>query len=137
VVTVKLDTTIKALSRLLVDHKISGAPVVDDDGLIIGIVTEHDLIRQNKRLHIPTVLRIFDAFFVLDQADLDEEVKKMAATTVRDICETNFTAIHEETRLDEIATIMSEKKIHLLPVVENRKLVGIIGKSDIVSALAR
>jgi len=55
VTTVRATTTIEELARILMEHKISGVPVVDDNENLIGIVTENDLISQNKRLHIPTV----------------------------------------------------------------------------------
>ncbi len=55
VITAKNETTIEELARLLIDHKISGVPVVDDDNQLIGIVTENDLIKKNKRFHIPTI----------------------------------------------------------------------------------
>ena len=58
VTTVRAATTIEDLARTLMEHKISGAPVVDDNGNLIGIVTENDLISRDKRLHIPTVMRL-------------------------------------------------------------------------------
>ena len=136
VVTVTPSTTITELAKLLVDHKISGAPVVNNVGNIVGVVTENDLINRNKRLHIPTVIRIFDAFYIPDHSDVEEEIKKMAATTVWEICIKKVISVEEETPLDEIATIMAEKKVHLIPVVKERKVVGIIGKYDIVMAVA-
>ncbi len=136
VFTVKPDTTIENLARTLMDHKISGAPVVDDDGSIIGIVTENDLISQNKRLHIPTVIRLFDAFVVLDTpGKAEKEIRKMAATTVNDICTKKVITVTEETPIEEIATIMAEKKIHLIPVVEGNKIRGIIGKIDLIKGV--
>lgn len=136
VITVRPSTTISELSKLLLDHKISGAPVVDDNEHIVGIVTENDLINQNKRLHIPTVIRIFDAYFIPDHMELEEEIKKMSAATVEEICNKKVIYVEEETLLDEIATIMAEKKVHLIPVVMDSKVVGIIGKYDIVRAVA-
>lgn len=136
VITVSPFTTISELSKLLVDYKISGAPVVDENEDILGIVTENDLINQNKRLHIPTVIRIFDAFFIPDHMELEEEIKKMSATTVEEICNKKVICVQEETPLDEIATIMAEKNVHLIPVVRDSKVVGIIGKYDIVRAVA-
>ena len=136
VIRVKPSTAISELLKLLLDHKISGTPVVDDNDNIVGIVTESDLINQNKKLHIPTVIRIFDAFFIPNHMELEEEIKKMSATTVWEICNKKVIYVEEETPLDEIATIMAEKKVHLIPVVSDSKVVGIIGKYDIVRAVA-
>jgi len=137
VITIKGDATVEALARLLIEHKISGVPVIDDKKHLIGIVTENDLISQNKRLHIPTVIRLFDAFIVLGSSKIEEEIKKMAAATVGEICTKKVVTITEETPLQEVATIMSEKKIHLLPVLRNKVVVGIVGKADLITAVTR
>jgi CBS domain-containing protein len=138
VVTVTPETTIQTLASLLVKHQISGAPVVDKEGALVGIVTENDLIRQNKRLHIPTVISFLDAAIYLESSKkFAEEVKRVTATTVGDICIRTVVTIKEADTITDIATLMSEKKVHLLPVVSSGKVVGIVGKRDIVRAIAQ
>lgn len=137
VITVKGESTIEELARLLIEHKISGAPVVDDDGHITGVVTEHDLIKKNKRFHIPTIIRLFDAYFLLDSGKVEEEIKKMVAITVDEIANKDVVSLSEETTLEEIATIMDEKNIHLLPVLRDNKVVGIVGKADVVASMTK
>ena len=137
VITINSAATVEELARLLIEHKISGVPVVNNKKELIGIVTENDLISQNKRLHIPTIIRLFDAFIVLGSGKLEEEIKKMAAATVEEICIKKIVSITEDTPLQEVATIMSEQKIHLLPVLRNNVVVGIVGKADIVDAMSR
>ncbi len=134
VVTISPKATVEELARLLIKHKISGVPVVDNAKNLIGIVTENDLINQNKRLHIPTIIRLFDAFIVFGSGRMQEEIKKMTASKVDEICTKEVVSITEETSLEEVATIMSEKNIHLLPVVRDSVVVGIVGKADVVSA---
>jgi len=135
VLTVKPEATVEELARVLMEHRISGVPVVDDNRHLVGIVTENDLIRKNKRLHIPTVIRLFDAFILLGSGRMEEEIKKMAATTVNEICTKKVVSITEETSLEEIATIMAEQHIHLLPVLRDGTVVGIVGKADMVKAM--
>lgn len=135
VITVKPESTVEELARLLIDHRFSGVPVVDDAKRLIGIVTEHDLISQNKRLHIPTIIRLFDAYILLGSGQMESEIKKMAAVIVGDICTTKVVSITEETTIEEIATIMSEKKIHVLPVLRDGIVVGIVGKVDVVGTM--
>ncbi len=138
VITVKRDTSIEDLSALLVKHEISGVPVVDDAGTLIGIITENDLISRNKRLHIPTVVSFLDAAIYLESSKkFEQEVKRMCATQVGDICNTKVISITEGTTIVDIATIMAEKRIHILPVVSDEKIVGIVGKRDMVKAIAR
>ena len=136
VTTVRAATTIEDLARTLMEHKISGAPVVDDNGDLIGIVTENDLISRDKRLHIPTVMRLFDAFIVLEsQSKIEKEIKRMTAITVNDIYIKEVITATEDTPVQDIATIMSEKKVHLIPVVEGKKILGIIGKIDLIKGI--
>ncbi len=137
VITIHPDATVEELARLLIERRISGVPVVDKDKNLVGIVTENDLIRQNKRLHIPTVIRLFDAFIVLGSGKIEEEIKNMAATKVHEICNKDVISITEETPFEEVATIMSEKKIHLLPVLKDRAIAGIVGKTDILRVMTR
>lgn len=135
VITVRPESTVEELARLLMEHKISGVPVLDDKNKIIGIVTENDLIRKNKRFHIPTIIRLFDAYILLGSSKAEEEIKKMAATTVDEICTRKVVSIKEETSLEDIATIMAEQHIHLLPVLSGSTVVGIVGKADMVRAI--
>lgn len=135
VITVKPGANVEELARLLMKHRISGVPVVDDEEQIIGIVTENDLIRKNKRLHIPTVIRLFDAYLLVGSKSMEKEIANMAATTVEEICTREVVSINEETSLDEIATIMAEQHIHLLPVLSGRKVIGIVGKADVVRSM--
>jgi CBS domain-containing protein len=137
VITIKPDATVEDLARLLMEHKFSGVPVVDDEKNLVGIVTENDLISQNKRLHIPTIIRLFDAYIMLGSDRMEGEIKRMAATTVGEICTREVVSIEEHTTVEDIATIMSEKNIHLLPVLRDGAVVGIVGKADVVGALTR
>ena len=136
VTTVGAATTIEELARILMEHKISGAPVVDDNENLIGIVTENDLISRDKRLHIPTVMRLFDAFIVLEsQSKVEKEIKRMTAITVNDIYTKEVITVAEDTPVQDIATIMSKKRVHLIPVVEGKKILGIIGKIDLIKGI--
>jgi CBS domain-containing protein len=137
VISVSTSTTVEEFARILVERRISGAPVIDDQGSLIGIVTENDLIRKNKKFHIPTIVRLFDAYIMLEsKSRIEQEIKEMAAVTVDDIYRKGVVTIGEDTPVDEIATIMSEKAVHLIPVVEGKKIKGIIGKIDIIKGLS-
>jgi len=136
VITVEEDTSVKDLAKILTDNNISGVPVLSKNGEITAVVTESDLIDQSKKLHIPTVITILDSVFYLENPDkMETEMKKMAGTKVSDICSGPVTSIGPETALEEIATIMAEKNIHTLPVLESTKLVGVIGKKDMIKTL--
>jgi CBS domain-containing protein len=136
VITVSPDTTVEELGRLFIEKNISGAPVVDADGRLFGVVTENDLISKNSRLHIPTILRLFDAYIPVGASKLEVEIRKMTASTVAEICVRKVVTIGEETPVDEIATIMNEKRIHFLPVLREGKVTGIVGKKDLIRGIA-
>lgn len=137
VITVRPDTSVEELGRLFIEKDISGAPVVDNEGNLVGIVTENDLIKKERPFHIPTIIRIFDAIIPIESdSRVEEEIRKMAATTVGDICTKDVITVDVGAPLSEIADIMTEKGVHLLPVMDGKKLVGIIGKKDIIRAIA-
>ncbi len=137
VITVRKDTSVNELAEVLWKNKISGAPVLDYEGNVVSVVTESDLIDQNKKVHIPTMISILDSVIFLESSKKTEkEIKKMAGNTVQDICAMDLVSVTEDVGLDEIATIMSEKKVHTLPVMKDGELVGIIGKSDIIRSMA-
>jgi CBS domain-containing protein len=137
VITVSLHTPVSELAETLWKNRISGVPVLDHEGNVVSVVTESDLIDQTKKLHIPTMINILDSVIFLESSKKTErEIKKMAGNTVQDICSGELLSVAEDTALDEIATIMAEKNIHTLPVIQDGRLVGVIGKSDIIRALA-
>ncbi len=137
-ITVTPETTVEELAELLWHRRINGAPVVDSDGSLIGVVTESDLIDQTKRFHIPTVVSIIDSVLFLEKEDkIEMEVKKMTGQTVADICSKKPVTIKEETQVDEIASIMAERNVHTLPVLTDGKLVGLVGKADIIRTMSR
>lgn len=135
---VKLETAISDVAHIFHDSKISGAPVVDEENHLIGIITESDLIDQNKKLHIPTVVAIFDAVIYLESLrNFEKELKKMTGSKVIDVYTSEVTSVKVDTPLNEIASIMSDKHFHTLPVLDNDgKIVGIVGKDDIIKTMA-
>ncbi len=138
VISVKGETTVEELARILWENKISGVPVLDDDGNLIAVVTENDLIDQTKNFHIPSMINILDSVIFLESAKkTEEEIKKMTGATVRDICAVNPITVEDDRPLAEIATIMAEDKVHTMPVMHAGKLVGVVGKSDIIRTLAK
>jgi len=138
VITVTEDTSIKELSDLFIKHKVNGFPVLDKDSQMVGIVTEKNLIEQNKNLHIPTVIALFDAVIYLESGKkFEEEVKRFNATLVRDIYTSNVVTVSPDTSIDEIASLMAEKGVHSIPVMDGKNTVGIIGKLDIIKGLAQ
>ena len=136
VITVQENMTVEALGRIFIEKRISGAPVLNSQGRIVGIVTENDLVRKNSRLHIPTVVRIFDAFVPLGSTDrVEEEIRRIAASTVSEICSRTVVTVPPDATLQDISSLMFEKGVHLIPVLDSGQIVGIIGKIDIIKGM--
>jgi len=136
VLTVKKETTLKELAGILYKRHINGVPVVDDKGSLIGIICESDLIRKDKKLHIPTVVTIFDAVIYLENPkNIEKEFQRVSATTVGDLYTPNPITVDEKTPIDEIATLMTQKKIYTIPVMDGDRMVGIIGKADLIRTI--
>ena len=78
VIKVRENDTLKKLAELFLTHHISGAPVVDENGRLVGVVTESDLIFTTKKIHLPRTIAILDAFFFLDSPEkMEKEMKKI------------------------------------------------------------
>jgi len=137
VITVKKETSLKELAGILYNNHINGVPVVDDDGSLIGIICESDLIRKDRKLHIPTVVTLFDAVIYLENPkNIEKEFQRVSATTVADLYTKKPVTVDEKAPIDEIATLMTQKKIYTIPVMDGNRLVGIIGKADLIRTIA-
>jgi CBS-domain-containing membrane protein len=136
VITVTPETPLRELASILSEKNINGVPVVDDKGNVLGVVCESDLVNQNKPLHIPTVFVILDSVIPMENPwRLQKEFKRLAATTVGDIYSKPAVSVEPDTDLSEVARIMSERRLYTLPVIEGGKLVGVVGKADIIRSL--
>jgi CBS-domain-containing membrane protein len=138
VLTVRTDTSIDELARKFAEARVSGFPVLNAAGSLVGVVTEGDLIHQNQRLHIPTAVAIFDAVIYLGSSKrLEEEVKRVAATRVDEIMTPDPVTVHLDTPVEEVASLMADQEVHTIPVLDNvGSLVGVIGKLDVIRSMA-
>jgi len=136
VITVTPDTDITHATRILLEHRINGLPVVDDQQKLVGIVCQSDMIAQQKRIPLPSLFTLLDGYISLTSAkQFEKEVQKIAATRVEQAMTVGPVTVGPDTPLEEIASLMVEKKLHTLPVVDQKRLVGIIGKEDMLRTL--
>jgi CBS domain-containing protein len=133
VVTVAPETLVLDAARLMLDHKISGLPVVTDGGRVVGIISERDLLRggnsdvQTERSHW---LRL-----MIERVNLADESARFQERTVREVMTPDPLTITETAPLEEAGRLLGENNIKRLPVVRGNKLVGIIARADIVRAI--
>lgn len=136
IISVTPDTEIAHVARLLLEKRINGVPVVDEDGSLVGIICQSDLIAQQKNIPIPSLFTLLDGFMPLTSLKrLDKEVEKIAAAQVTQAMTLNPETVEPETAIEDVAALMVDKGFHTLPVVEEGKLVGIVGKEDILKTL--
>lgn len=136
VITVTPDTPLRELAEILSKHNINGVPVVDEQGKVLGVVCESDLVNQNKPLHIPTVFFILDSVIPVGNPwRLHKDFQRISATTVGDIYSRPAVCVTPETDLSDAARLMADKKLYTLPVLEQGRLAGILGKGDVIRAL--
>jgi CBS domain-containing protein len=134
VVTVMPDNSTLDAARLMLQHKISGLPVVDAEGCLIGIVSEHDLLRRGKneiQAERPHWLQLMIARTSLGVNAANFHVRK-----VSDVMTSDPVTVVETTPLEEAGHLIEEHGFKRLPVVRDSRLVGIIARADFVRALA-
>jgi CBS domain-containing protein len=134
--TVRPDTEVAQAAKLLVERHINGIPVVDEGGRLKGILCQSDLIMQQKSFPLPSFFTLLDGIIPLKSRDaMEAEVRKIAAVTVEEAMTANPVFVSPEDSVQTVANLMVEKKYHTLPVVEGGKLVGVVGKEDVLRTL--
>lgn len=135
-VTLNPETDIRAAVALLIEKKVNGAPVVDASGKVVGVLCQSDLVAQQKRVTMPSLLSVLDGFIALSsREDFERELKKIAASRVAEAMTPDPVVVSPDTPIDEIATAMVNEKLYTLPVVDSGRLVGVVGKEDILKTL--
>jgi CBS-domain-containing membrane protein len=133
VIAVRADTSIAEIADLLLNHKVTAVPVIDDDRHIVGIVSEGDLLG-----HPPSAsprawwLRLFN-----DNTVCLEEIATARDLKARDVMTKPVVTVADQTRVAVIATLMRRRRVKRVPVLQDGKLVGIVSRTDVLEALMR
>ena len=138
VITVRAEEDVEKVAQLLLDNKISGVPVVDQNYHLVGMITEKDLMVKATELRVPFYITLFDSIIFLENPiRFNNDVKKYIATQVKDAMTRKVFVVEEDTPISEIVEIMQKRAINRVPVVRNDKLVGIITRNDILKSLVK
>ncbi len=136
VITVKQSATIAEIAKILIDNKISGIPVVDDNDILVGIVTEGDLLHKETSPRLPNAINILGAIIYYNGVDrYNEDFKKLMAGQAAEIMTDKVVVVSENVEIDEVVKLMIKHGIKRIPVVTGDKLVGIISRADIIKTL--
>ena len=128
------DATVLQAVQMMLRHKISGLPVVDADGKLLGIVTEGDFLRRaelSTERHRPNWLN-----FLVGPGRLADEYVQTHTRKVADVMTPEPYTITESTSLEEVVQLMEKHRIKRLPVVRDTQLVGIVSRANLLHALA-
>lgn len=135
-ITTHPETSISDAVKVLLEKGFNGMPVVDSEGKLMGIICQSDLVAQQQRLELPSVFTLLDGFIPLPGWKKAERAfEKMSALTVGEAMTKNPVSITPETGIDEVASLMVKAKYYSLPVLHEGKVVGIVGKEDILRTL--
>jgi CBS domain-containing protein len=133
VISVHPDTPVADVARTMLDHQVSGVPVVDATGALVGIVTEGDLVVQNANVHFPTFLQILDArIYLTNTHHFEEELRRALGTVASDVMTREVQTVDPADDISVAATLMVDKGINPIPVIGQGRLVGIISRRDII-----
>ena len=138
VVTLRPDQSVAEAADLLAADRIGAAPVVDAQGNIVGLLRDEDLILSEANVHVPTAITFLGGDFVLPSAlhRFEDDLKKAAGSTVTDVMETEYPSVSPDDSLEQLATLMHDRDVTHVPVVDHGKLVGIVARGDLIRFLA-
>jgi CBS domain-containing protein len=137
--TVRPDTPVEDVVRLLRDHELPGLPVVDESGACVGIVTEADLVLPDDQgdLHIPHYVNLFGGTVFLEPLGrFERRLRKAFASSAADMMTADPDSVGPDSTVRDAARLIHESGHNRLPVVEDGRLVGVVTRMDVLGALA-
>jgi CBS domain-containing protein len=137
VATVRPDTTLRQVARVLASNRISGVPVVDEEGGVVGMITEADLLRTDtarEQRHDEWLRKLGEGYDLAPEFMAAMHAINRPASAVM---HRNVVAVSETSTLQEVAELMAKNAIKRVPVLRDGKLVGVVSRFDLVRAIAR
>jgi len=135
VVCVAPETPVSMVARILYDRNFTGVPVVDEQHVLVGIVTEYDLMSEEGSIHIPTFVNLLNSIHLRGASGkrVDQQLASIRETKVKDIMTMQVMTVTEETDIPTVARLFTEQRVNPLPVVDLKgKVVGIVSRADVV-----
>src|SRR5262245_45135205 len=134
VITVAPETSLREVADILLTNRISGVPVLGRNNELVGIISEGDLLRRAETG--TERRRSWWLELLIGSTPLAAEYVKTHARTVADVMTTTVVTATPDTPLRDIAALMEKNSIKRVPIVKNRKVVGIVSRANLVQALA-
>lgn len=136
-ITVAEDVPVTDAAHLMSENDVGALPVIRD-GKLVGIVTESDLIMQDVRAQFPTYISLLGGVIMYPPSvkRFEEGLKKAVAATVGEVMTPDPVVVGPSASIEDLATMLVNREVSRLPVVDGGKLIGIISKHDLVRSLA-
>lgn len=129
------------VAKVLTDHKFNGLPVVDESGVLIGIVTEYSLISNQSGIHLPTLQAVLGNLpvFSKDKSEFNEEIAAVTKLTAKDVMNNDPLTLPVTATYDEVVRAFQDHHgVNPIPVIDStRKLVGVVSRYDVLKPLAK
>jgi CBS domain-containing protein len=137
VVTVQPDTPVTAVARIFREHAISGMPVVNQEGAMVGIITELDLIARHARPHFPSYIAFLDSIIYLEGTRrYHESMRHILATTAGELMSSPVHSVPPDMDVQDVAAMMVDHRWNPLPVLDDKKqLIGIVSHTDLLKLI--
>lgn len=132
VVKLSPDNSVRQAAKLMFDYHVSGVPVVNDDGRLLGVISEGDLIRRTELCSGASVLM---ADMTIDPVNRANAFIRRCSWRVGDVMTADPVTIEEEAPLARVAGLMQERGIKRIPVMRDGELVGIVSRADLLQAI--
>jgi len=132
-----VETPLREIAQRFADEALTGLLVVDEERRLMGVITEEDLIDQQQQLHMPTAIALLDMVIPLGEGRFERELERLQALKAGDLMSRDVQSISPDAELSTIASLMSEREVHHLPVLDKGTVVGLISRHELIKALAR
>jgi CBS domain-containing protein len=139
-ITVSPTTKIRDVARIMRENVISGVPVVDEDGTLLGIITELDLIARNAPVHEPRYIAVLSAIIpvsIEEYRNYKEQLRQALAISAADLMNDEVETIAPDAPVEEALEAMLNPEVTMLPVMEDDRVIGVVTRTDLVRLIEK
>jgi CBS domain-containing protein len=135
VISVKPTDTVNHVADVLSEHHFTGVPVMDEAGLLLGLISERDFIASDSKIYLPTYIKLLTEFDFIkhDERRLSPAVQNIINATAVDIMNSDPVTVSMDLDIESLANVFGTKRVNPIPVVdEQKKVLGIVSRSDLI-----
>ena len=139
VISVHAEDLLQSAAKVIIEHDLDGVPVVDNDGMLTGILTQYDLVSKASALHLPTMQFLLEnmAVYRKDKARFQNELGEITSLKVQDVMNTDPLCFTPDTSYaDAVMAFKNHHRVNPVPVVDDQKrVIGVVSRCDILKPL--